>query len=85
VTASGSSIKFYINNTLVWSGTDSTFSSGYVGIGMYRNAVGTCDGKLLVDWAKLSTTVSSLSSAVTTESIEQNQQEVGGGDHNEAP
>lgn len=52
---------------------------------MYRNAVGTCDGKLLVDWAKLSTTVSSLSSAVTTESIEQNQQEVGGGDHNEAP
>jgi len=85
VTATGSSLKFYINNILVWSGSDSTFSSGHVGIGMYRNAVGTCDSKLLVDWAKLTTSVTSLSSASGTETVEQDQQEVGGGDHNVAP
>jgi hypothetical protein len=55
VTAKGSQLKFYINNTLVWSGTDSSFSGGTVGIGMYRD---TTSGNLLyVDWAKLATTV----------------------------
>jgi hypothetical protein len=55
VTASGSQLKFYINNTLVWSGTDSSFGSGIVGIGMYRDA--TSGNLLYVDWAKLSTSV----------------------------
>jgi hypothetical protein len=32
VVASGSILKFYINGNLVWSGTDSTFSSGRAGV-----------------------------------------------------
>ncbi|MEK6223135.1 MAG: hypothetical protein N2D54_12895 [Chloroflexota bacterium] len=51
VTAKGSSLKFYINGTLLWSGVDSTLSGGKVGIGMYRNA--DAGDKLLVDWARL--------------------------------
>jgi hypothetical protein len=52
VIASGSSLKFYINNKLVWSGSDSTFSSGQVGIMMYRDASST-GNTLFADWAKL--------------------------------
>jgi len=51
VVANGSSISFYINGTLVWSGTDTSLSSGRVGIGMYDDA---STGNLLqVDWATL--------------------------------
>jgi hypothetical protein len=57
VIAQGSQFKFYINGYLVWSGTDSTFPNGQVGIGMYR-APNTTGNKLLVDWAKLVTTIS---------------------------
>lgn len=53
VIAVGSSLKFYINGTLVWSGTDSDFKTGKVGFGFYRDADA---GRLLVNWAKLSTT-----------------------------
>jgi hypothetical protein len=56
VTANGSLLKFYINGTLVWSGTDTSFSSGKVGIGMYRDASST-GNKLQVDWATLSTVI----------------------------
>jgi hypothetical protein len=38
VVASGSSLSFYINNTLVWSGTDTELTSGRVGIGMYSDS-----------------------------------------------
>lgn len=50
VVASGSSLKFYINGTLVWNGTDSTLTTGKVGFGFYRD---TATGTLDVDWAKL--------------------------------
>lgn len=53
VVAVGSSLKFYINGTLVASVTDTTLQTGQVGLGMYRDAT---SGTLLVDWAKLSTT-----------------------------
>lgn len=56
VTASGSTLKFYINGTLVWTGSDSSFSSGKVGIGMYRDTSST-GNKLQVDWAKLSSVI----------------------------
>ncbi len=55
VVAVGSSLKFYINGTLVWSGSDSSFKVGEVGVGMCRDSSST--GNLLqVDWAKLSNT-----------------------------
>ncbi|MBN1149552.1 MAG: DUF333 domain-containing protein [Anaerolineales bacterium] len=53
VVANGATLQFYINGTLVWTGYDSTFQSGKVGIGMYRDSTST-GNKLLVDWAKLS-------------------------------
>ncbi len=59
VKASGSSLYFYINNILVWSGSDSAYPSGRVGIAMYRGPSCTGD-KLWVDYAKLETTVGDL-------------------------
>jgi C1A family cysteine protease len=58
VTASGSSLKFYINGSLVWSGSDSALARGRVGIGMYRSSTSTGD-LLQVDWAKLVPSASS--------------------------
>jgi hypothetical protein len=53
VVANGTSLAFYINGTLVWSGTDTALTTGRVGIGMYNNVTST--GNLLeVDWATLS-------------------------------
>ena len=56
VTASGSTLKFFINGTLVWSGSDSSLSTGQVGIGFYRDSSETAT--FLVDYAKLATSVS---------------------------
>lgn len=53
VFASGSSLYFSINGTLVWSGTDTSLTSGRVGIGMYGSTA-TGD-ELRVDWATLYT------------------------------
>ena len=53
VVAVGSSLKFYINGTLVWTGSDSSLKSGKVGFGFYRDSTAST---LYVDWAKLSTT-----------------------------
>ncbi len=39
--ASGSSLKFYINGTLVWTGSDSSLSTGKVGVGFYSTNGGT--------------------------------------------
>ena len=50
VVAIGSSLKFYINGTLVWSGTNSAFSNGKVGIGL--NSDGSAN-RLYVDYATL--------------------------------
>jgi hypothetical protein len=51
VVADGSSLKFYINGVLVWSGSDASLTSGKVGVGMYRDA--STGNMLLVDWATL--------------------------------
>jgi Metallo-peptidase family M12/Domain of Unknown Function (DUF1080) len=53
VIAVGKSLKFFINGTLVWSGTNSSFNVGQVGFGFQR---GVAAGTLYVDWATLSTT-----------------------------
>lgn len=49
VTADGSTLRFSINNSLVWSGTDTSFKSGQVALTMFRSS----SEKLTVDWAKL--------------------------------
>jgi hypothetical protein len=56
VVAVGSSLKFYINGTLVWSGSDTTLKVGQVGIGFYRDAA---TGTLQADWAKANNTPTS--------------------------
>ncbi|MBI5936104.1 MAG: DUF1080 domain-containing protein [Chloroflexi bacterium] len=48
VVAVGSSLKFYINGTLVWTVTDSSLKVGKVGFGFYRDPAA---GTLQVDWA----------------------------------
>ena len=52
VVAVGTSLKFYINNILVWRGIDSTLSIGHVGVEMYRNSSST-GNKLYIDWANM--------------------------------
>ncbi len=55
VIAVGTTFKFYINGTLVWTGNSPYFSTGQVGFGMSRD--GTSTGNALwIDWAKLTTT-----------------------------
>jgi hypothetical protein len=51
--ANGNTLRCYINDTLVWNGTDSSLSSGGVGLGMYRTNSSSNDG-FYVDWAVLS-------------------------------
>lgn len=50
VVAVGTSLKFLINGKRVWSGTDTSFSSGHVGLAMYRTSTVERVG---VDWARL--------------------------------
>lgn len=49
VVADGTSLKFYINGTLVWQGTDGSLSTGKLGLQMYRSPTSGWD-QLLVDW-----------------------------------
>ena len=51
VVAKGSAMRFYINGTLVWQGSDAGLSSGKVGVSMYDSGVTGDD--LQVDWATL--------------------------------
>ncbi len=53
VIANGSDLQFYINGTLVWSGTDTSLSSGRVGVSMYRDDDGVNDDILYINWATL--------------------------------
>ncbi len=54
VVANSSSLYYYINGTLVWSGVDTALGIGRVGIGMYRTS-GSSGDRLWVDWATLTT------------------------------
>jgi N-acetylneuraminic acid mutarotase len=87
VIASDSNLDYYINGTLVWSGNDTSLTSGRVGIGMYRPSPGAGD-LLRVDWATLWTN----SSFHVTDVVSQEQQLLndaanlmGGGEVNKAP
>jgi len=54
IVAVGSSLEFYINDQLVWSGTDSQLMVGQVGVGFYRDD--SNGNKLFVDSASVFTT-----------------------------
>lgn len=81
VTANGSTLRFYINSQLVWSGIDSAYPTGRVGIGMYRGSTSTGD-KLYVDYAQLDTFVADSDADMPVAEI---GEEVPGGDRNMAP
>jgi hypothetical protein len=51
VVASGSNLYFYINDTFVWAGSDSSHSWGRVGITMARDT--SSSNQLWADWAEL--------------------------------
>lgn len=71
VVANSTSLAFYINDQLLWSGTDSSLASGQVGIGMYQGNTTETMGGLQVDWAKLiPIAVGSSSLAPTTNATE---------------
>ena len=52
VVFSGSTLRFYINGTLVANISDSLYNKGYLGIGFYRDLEST-GNRLLIDYAKL--------------------------------
>jgi len=61
VVASGTSLSFYINNVLVWQGTDSSLTTGRAGVGMYSDGQSGAD--FHVDWATLTTSASAVSAS----------------------
>jgi hypothetical protein len=89
VVANGANLYFYINGTLVWSGSDSSLASGRVGLSMFRTDTSTGD-QLLVDWATLTTLSAAGMDALGTVSPEQQAlndeaNQHGGGSVNVAP
>jgi len=61
VVANGASLTLYINGVNVWSGSDSSLSYGYPGVGMYQD--GSEGNELQVDWARLCLDTGSASAA----------------------
>jgi hypothetical protein len=81
VVATGTLFKFYINGILVWTGSNSAFSTGRVGIGMFRdNSLGN---RLYIDSAKL-TKITTVLSATDDEVVAPGT-EVPGGTEYQAP
>ena len=56
IIANGSSLYFYINGVLIWSGVDSALASGRVGI-TFDDRFSSVGDQLWVDWATLTTVV----------------------------
>jgi hypothetical protein len=81
VIANGSSLKFYINRALVWSGTDATLTTGTVGLGFYRDAYA---GTLYVDSSTLTVPVTATLDDTSIE-VAIPGVEVSGGNVNQSP
>ncbi len=72
VVASGNNLYYYINGTLVWSGTDTSFASGYAGMGVDSlEDVVTPGDQFWVDWAVLDSYTESMPVITDTVSPEQ--------------
>ena len=65
VVAYGSNLYYYINGVLVWSGADSSLTSGRVGIGTYRSASSTGD-QFDIDYASMTVPYNTTSSTAPT-------------------
>lgn len=52
VESAGPNMSFFINGQQVWSGTDSSLTSGQIGLGISRNSTSPWD-RLSVDWVTL--------------------------------
>lgn len=82
VVAVGPTLRFYINNTLVWTGSNADYKTGLVGIGMYRDTSST-GNMFYVNSASLQTTPTAAdipSNLDVTSGVE-----VPGGDFNHSP
>jgi len=75
VTAKGSTLRFFINDVLVWAGTNTDLSTGKVGITMYSET----GDVLYTDWAKLWVPSTASFAAEDNYVLESGQVEVGGG------
>ncbi len=82
VTVSGTSLQFAINGTVVWSGTDATFSAGHVGVDFYRDAA--TGNQLWVDYARLTAPLF-LVATVSADQQAANNAAVSGGSSNGPP
>ncbi len=75
VIADGNQLRFYINNKLVWNGSDASFKTGQVALTMFTTST---TERLDVDWAKLG--MSSLfqvtAFGAAYETVEQGQVEI---------
>ena len=73
VVAAGSNLHFLINNTLVWTGTDTSLASGHVGLGMdnFETVVTGGRDQVWVDWAVLNSYAESMPVITGTVSAEQ--------------
>jgi C1A family cysteine protease len=67
VVANGSTFKYYINNKLVWIGSDASFKAGRVGVLQYS---GPTPERVYVDWAKLSLSVTAVNELIEKEQVE---------------
>lgn len=73
VTADAGVFRFYINNVLVWGGSDTSFATGQVALTMFR----TTSERLDVDWATLGMSELYKAAAFSgSEEIEQGQVEI---------
>ena len=91
VAAWGPNLYYYINDTLVWAGSDSSLSFGRVGLGMYRDPDSSGNG-FWVDWATLSPLIAGDLDAISADALSAEQQALGdaalqqtGGDENLDP
>jgi len=71
VVASGSSLSFYINDTLVWQGTDGSISSGRVGVGLSTNT--TDNNQIYVDSAEVTVSASAAQANSTANALSSEQ------------
>lgn len=70
VKTNGASMRFYINGVVVWSGIDTTHSSGFVGLESYGTSSSAETHLLYADWAKL-TAINSLTFGLAEPSSKQ--------------
>ena len=83
VIASGTNLSYYLNGELVWSGSDASLSTGYVGFGFDRDDYSS-DNWLEVDYATL-TSGTAITTALGGPALDQHQLQFTGGNSDAHP